>query len=98
MRQLFALVDDCYDDFGRVRAAALAAEYDPRSRGRYPGRNSNAPHFLDVALPRLPVIAGAPLVSRSQSGSGCFRVTVADDRPELDIHFDNGHLSAVVFL
>jgi hypothetical protein len=98
MRQLFTLVDDFYDDFPAVRAAALAAEYEPRRRGKYPGVNSRQPHFVDVALPRLSAIAGAPLKSRDGCGSGCFRLTLASDEPELDIHFDNGQLSAVVFL
>lgn len=98
MRQLITVVDDLYDDFDAVRAAALAAEYESKPRGKYPGRNSLAPHFADVALPRLAAIAGAPVVSRANSGSGCFRYTLAGDVPELDIHFDNGHLSVVIFL
>jgi hypothetical protein len=98
VRQLFTVVDDFYDDFAAVRAAALAAQYEPRRRGKYPGRNSVAPHCLAEAMPKLAALAGAPVQGRANSGSGSFRFTLATDEPDLDIHFDNAQLSGVVFL
>ena len=83
------IVDDFYSDPYAIRNIALAAEYEAKSMGNYPGRNSVKNFWNDELTQSISQITGELVTPNSQPFCGKFRFICKDDVAKQIIHFDH---------
>ncbi len=99
MRTNLIVVDDFLENADELRSVGLRLTY-PDIPGTYPGRNSQERVSVDGLTELVSGITGEALDPVVQDYShGKFRIAMARDKGQGDIHFDmSAHWSGVLFL
>lgn len=84
------MVDDFLDDPYQMRLNALNANYPIPENHTYPGRNSDKSYFTKNMLEKVQNRWGDYLIPAEGSSCGYFRISLASDVFEQNIHIDPG--------
>jgi hypothetical protein len=88
------VIDDFYPDPSVVREFALNAEYPQPENHTYPGRNSSTAYYDKEIHARIESAIGRRVIPQDpkKNGADCgyFRISLANDSHEQDIHIDPG--------
>jgi hypothetical protein len=82
------IIDDFYADPYSIREIALTAEYEDKSAGNYPGRNSIKNFWNNDLNQSISQITGEAVTFNNQPFCGKFRFICKDDVAKQIIHFD----------
>jgi hypothetical protein len=82
------IIDDFYADPYAIREIALAADYEEKSTGNYPGCNSIKNFWSDDLTRRIGQITGESVNISDRSFCGKFRFICKHDVAKEIIHFD----------
>lgn len=92
------IVDDFLENAHALRDAALGLTYPPQE-SPYPGRNSVQRIELGGLSEQISRVAGEPLKPMSPPGSHAkFRITLAADKGNANVHIDPSHWSGILYL
>jgi hypothetical protein len=99
MKQVFAVVDDFYEDPDDIRQRALGLIYRRPAGVNYSGVVATAPDDIAPIVARLSRLLGG-VALESQAASGSFRITTAADAGSQTslIHADAPDLTAIIYL
>lgn len=95
----YLIIDDFLDNAEQLRRIALQQAYPkPDKATNFPGRNSekavNIPELADI----ISQITGESLVAKSGTSHGKFRIALANDEGEANVHIDNCSWSGILYL
>jgi hypothetical protein len=100
MQTSIMVIDDFFDNAMQLREMALGLDYPkPQQATYFPGRNSATPIHVDGLGRHVSRLVGEPLQPAPGTSHGKFRVTLAGDEGQGDIHVDaQCHWSAIYYL
>ena len=90
MKTNIVIIDDFLDDPYEMRLNALNATYPEPESHTYPGKNSDKSYFTQEMLEKIQNRWGDYLTPAEGSSCGYFRISLASDTFEQNIHIDPG--------
>ena len=90
MKTNIVIIDDFLDDPYEMRLNALNANYPEPDSHTYPGKNSDKSYFSQEMLEKIKNRWGDYLIPAEGSSCGYFRISLATDTFEQNIHIDPG--------
>lgn len=90
MKTNIVIIDDFLDDPYQMRLTALNANYPEPDGHTYPGKNSDKSYFTEEMLEKVQNRWGDYLIPAEGSSCGYFRISLASDTFEQNIHIDPG--------
>lgn len=99
MQLSYIIVDDFLDNAMQLRSVALQANFpSPKANTYFPGRNAEKAIIMSDIDKAISDIVGERLKPMPGTSHGKFRLALENDKGEANIHIDNCHWSAILYL
>jgi len=99
MQLSYIIIDDFLDNAQQLRELALKANFPyPKDSTYFPGRNSEKATLIPELDKIISDVVGERLKPMPGTSHGKFRLALENDKGDANIHVDNCHWSAILYL